>query len=131
MTNGRGGLLGPDLSNVANERSVKFLRESLTVAKPNIPIGYQPVRVMTVDGRTIRGVLRNEHNFSLQILGEDSKLHLLDRSEVKNIEYEQQSLMPTNYDKTLNESEMRDLLAYLSRLGDRGAAPRAGGRRRR
>ena len=55
MLNGRGGLLGPDLSNIAGERSVRFLQESLTKAKPHIPHGYQPVRVVTADGRQIRG----------------------------------------------------------------------------
>ena len=58
MLNGRGGLLGPDLSNIASERSVRFLQESLTTAKPHIPHGYQPVRVVTADGRQIRGVVK-------------------------------------------------------------------------
>jgi putative heme-binding domain-containing protein len=132
MTNGRGGLIGPDLTNIANERSVKFLRESLTVAKPHIPVGYQPVRIVTKDGQAIRGILRNEHNFSMQVLTADGKLHLLERDELSTIEYEKQSLMPTSYDKTLTGNEFRDLLAYLSRLGERGREPsQPGGRRRR
>lgn len=128
--NGRGGLLGPDLSNVANERSVAFLRESLTQSKPHIPAGYQPVRVATKDGRTIRGILRNEHNFSLQVLGDDSKLHLLDREEVASIDYGKESLMPSNYDKILTAAEFRDLLAFLSRQGVSGFEPVRTRRRR-
>ena len=112
-----GGLLGPDLSNIAAERSVRFLEESLTNAKPHIPHGYQPVRVVTADGRSIRGVLKNEHNFSLQLLDTDGKLHLLARDDVREIEYEKQSLMPADYDKTLSATELQDLLAFLSRQG--------------
>ena len=67
MMNGRGGLLGPDLSNIAGERSVRFLQESLTLRNRYIPSGYQPVQVVTIDGQKIHGVLRNEHNFSLQL----------------------------------------------------------------
>jgi len=132
MTNGRGGLLGPDLSNIATERSVKFLREALTVAKPHIPAGYQPVRIVTADGKAIRGILRNEDNFTLQVLDDSGKIHLLERGELRNIEYGRQSLMPANFGATLSAAEFRDLLAFLSRLGEPGRSPApAGGRRRR
>ena len=130
MVNGRGGLLGPDLSNIAGERSLRFLRESLTTAKPNIPPGYQPVLVQTTDGRRIRGVLKNEHNFSLQVLDTEGKLHLLTRDEVRDIAYDKRSLMPSNYDKTLSATELQDLLAILSRQGRRSEGD-TGGRRRR
>jgi len=122
MRGGRGGLLGPDLSNIAGERSARFIEESLTKAKPHIPRGYQPVRAVTADGQQIRGVLKNEHNFSLQLLDAQGKLHLLSRDEIRDIEYEKQSLMPTNYDKTLSAKELRDLLAFLSRQGRRSEA---------
>jgi len=132
MLNGRGGLLGPDLSNIASERSVRFLEESLTVAKPHIPAGYKPVRLLTVDGHSIRGVLKNEDNFSLQLLDTAGKLHLLSRDELREIEFEKQSLMPSDYDKKLTPQELRDLLAFLSRQGTQsGAASEAGPRRRR
>ena len=132
VVNGLGGIIGPDLSNIAGERSLKFLRESLTMAKTPIPAGYQPVRVETVDGRTIRGVVRNEHNFSLQLLDTSGKLHLFERSELRTVEYDKQSLMPSDYDKRLSEGEFQNLLAFLSRLGvpTEGSAP-TGGRRRR
>jgi cytochrome c oxidase cbb3-type subunit III len=130
MLNGRGGLLGPDLSNIAGERSYRFLLESLTVIKPHIPQGYQPVRVLTTDGRRIRGVVKNEHNFSLQLLDTDGKLHLLSREEVRDIEYDKQSLMPSNYGKILGAAELRDLLAFLSRQGRRSEGDLSGRRRR-
>jgi putative heme-binding domain-containing protein len=132
MLNGRGGLLGPDLSNIAAERNARFLRESLTTPKPHIPNGYQPVRVVTADGRRIRGLVRNEHNFSLQLLDTEGKLHLLARNDLRDIEYEKQSLMPTDYDKTLSATELRDLLAFLSRQARQPQGDtEAGGRRRR
>lgn len=129
MLTGRGGLLGPDLSNIAGERSLRFLEESLTQAKPNIPHGYQPVRIVTKDGKQIRGVVRNEHNFSLQVLDADGKLHLLERDELRDIQYEKHSLMPSNYDKTLTATELQDLLAFLSRQGTSNSS--SSGRRRR
>jgi putative heme-binding domain-containing protein len=132
MLNGRGGLLGPDLSNVAAQRNVRFLQDSLTTPKPHIPNGYQPVRVVTADGQRIRGLVRNEHNFSLQLLDTEGKLHLFARNDLRDVEYEKQSLMPSDYDKTLSATELRDLLAFLSRQARQPQGDtEAGGRRRR
>jgi len=109
---------------------VRFLRESLTTEKPNVPHGYQPVRILTTDGHRIRGILKNEQNFSLQVLDTGGKLHLLSREEVREMEYDKQSLMPSNYDKTLSASELEDLLAFLSRQGQRSDGDNSGRRRR-
>ena len=133
MLNGRGGILGPDLSNIAAERSTVFLREALTKPKPHPPAGFQPVRIVTVDGARIRGLVKNEHNFSMQVLGEDGKLHLLAREEIREVEYEKASLMPSDFGQTLKADEFQDLMAFLSRQGTRVEtdARQPGGRRGR
>jgi cytochrome c oxidase cbb3-type subunit III len=113
---GRGGLLGPDLSNLGGSRRVGQIRDALTVAKPHPPAGYRPVRVETRDGRTIEGVLKNEHNFSYQILGADERLHLVAASEIAKLERSPRSLMPSDFDRRLTAEEFRNLVAYLSRL---------------
>jgi putative heme-binding domain-containing protein len=115
MVNGRGGLLGPDLSNAGAERSLRFLEEALTKPKPNIPRGYRPVSLVTSDGQRVRGVLKNETNFSLQLLDSGGRLHLLLRDELRELQYEEQSLMPSDYDKQLAPAELEGLLAFLSR----------------
>ena len=60
--------------------------------------------------------MRNEDGFSLQLMDSAGKLHLLSNSEVRELTYDQHSLMPTDYDRRLSAQEMQDLLAYLSRL---------------
>src|SRR5581483_2330004 len=52
MIRGRGGISGPDLSNIGGERTLSAIRDSLTKRKLEIPSGYRPVEVITVDGRT-------------------------------------------------------------------------------
>ncbi|HYS45669.1 MAG TPA: hypothetical protein VEM35_04495, partial [Rhizomicrobium sp.] len=74
------------------------------------------VRITTADGKTVRGLLRNEDSFSLQVMGLDERLHLFDRAKVK-VAYEPKGLMPTDYDKKLSKTEFDNLLAYLTRLG--------------
>jgi putative heme-binding domain-containing protein len=112
----RGGLLGPNLTNLAAQMRLSEIRKALTVAKPHPPRGFQPVTVVTKDGKTIRGVLKNQHNFSFQILGDDDKLHLLVPEEIASIERPDASIMPSDVDKRLSPEEFQDLLAFLSRL---------------
>jgi cytochrome c oxidase cbb3-type subunit 3 len=115
MLLGRGGLLGPDLSNVGGERSLADLRQALTSPKPTIPLGYQPVRLTAISGDKVEGVVKNEDNFSLQVMDRSYRIHLLKRDEVEQIEYGNESLMPSNFSKTLSAVELQDLLAFLSR----------------
>lgn len=115
MIGGRGGLLGPNLSNIGARRTLRFLHESLTKTRPNIPRGYRPVMVVTSDGQSITGIIKNEDNFSLQVLDNQNKLHLLSRDELSRIEYGPESLMPSDYDRRLTPAELADLLAFLSR----------------
>lgn len=116
MINAHGGLLGPDLTNLGAELTTQRITESLTTAKPHAPDGYVPVTVRTTNGETIRGVLKNENNFSFQILGADDRLHMLIAEEIESMERSDVSLMPADYDQLLRTNEMRDLIAYLSRL---------------
>jgi putative heme-binding domain-containing protein len=131
VVRGRGGLLGPDLTNLGAEMSLSQIREALTVEKPHPPLGYRPLTVKTKDGRTISGVSKNEHNFSLQMMSDDNRLHLFSSDELETITYRQKSLMSTDYDKRLSETEFQNLLAFLSRLSFRDYDPNQRSRRNR
>src|SRR5262249_56016795 len=61
----------------------------------------------------VRGFVRNESNYDLQLQSLDGKIHLLRRQEVAELVRETTSLMP---ELKANEEEARNLLAYLSRL---------------
>ena len=122
MVRGRGGWVGPDLSNIGSELTPPQIEQALRDPGGAPPLrdrggrGSAPVyRAVTVklgDGRIIRGIAKNESGFDLQLLGTDGKLHLLLKYEVAEIVREK-SLMP-KVEATPNE--IRDLVAYLSRL---------------
>jgi len=112
MVRGRGGLLGPDLSNVASTRSVESILESLKVPSALIEPGYAGVSVVTLDGRRISGILKNESNYSIQIQDAGGKFHLFSKTELKELVRRRKSLMP---DPSLSEPELQNLLAFLSR----------------
>jgi len=129
MINGKGGLSGPDLSNVAGVRKYTSIVDALTKAQHRVATDggthaealfpmttYQPVRVTMLDGKVINGILRNEDSFTLQVFGSDNQLYLLDRDKAKEVFYIPESVMPTDYDKRLTATEFQDLMAYLTRL---------------
>lgn len=114
MLQGRGGLLGPDLSNVGGERSLNFIRDALTKSAPPEK-GYRPVKVVLTAGGSLEGIARNEDSFSLQLLSRDGRLHLLTSEEIGKVDRGDSSLMPKNYNRLLDAAEFQDLLAFLSR----------------
>ena len=133
MIRGKGGVVGPELTSIADMRKTASIVDALTSPlyrvqgdggaiprKLEPPNNYQVVRVTLADGRTIRGVLKNEDSISLQLLGvDDSRLHLLDRTKLKEVVYEPASLMPRDYDKRLTPEEFQDLVAFLTRQSRR------------
>lgn len=130
MVGGKGGILGPELSAIADLRKTASIVDALTNPQYRVhgdggaiprklepPNDYAVVRVTLPDGRTLRGVVKNENSISMQILGvDDSRLHLLDRRTLRDIQYEKTSLMPRDYKTRLSEQEFEDLLAFLTRL---------------
>ena len=139
MIDGKGGLVGPDLSDIAGIRKASSIIDALTKPEHKVfgvggsrqvvlrPLGtYQPVTVTIADGETVDGVLLNQDNFSIEIMGKDSQLHLFDRTKVKVV-IGTKSLMPTDYDKRLAPDEFKDLLAFLTHQGTKPTPPPARG----
>jgi putative heme-binding domain-containing protein len=136
MANGKGSIRGPDLTGVANRMRTPAIVASLTTdtGRTLPPGGYQSYQltplqtwpmatVVTADGKTIKGLVRNEDSYSMQILGNDEQLHLLQRSKLKSVTYDPKRVMPSDYDKRLTKAEFDDMLAYVTRLGKPNAAP--------
>jgi putative heme-binding domain-containing protein len=129
MVQGRGGRLGPELTRVGAARSVAYLTESirqpdkdlsLGMIDPNnhyvYPLEYETVTAVTQDGQRVIGVARNEDAFSLQLLGQDEKLHLFLKKDLREVIHERRSLMPAYTERLLTNAELQNLLAYLTGL---------------
>ncbi len=117
---GKGGLIGPDLSNIGAERSVAQLTEA--IRNPGATPRYRHVRALTHSGQIVDGVMKNDSTYSIQILDLRGIYHLLLKSDLQEIVYYKESLMPPS---TLPEKDFQKLLAYLSRqVVQMGANPR-------
>ena len=73
------------------------------------------------DGRRVRGAMKNQDVFSIQIMDARERLQGYLKSALKDVVYEKDSLMPAYGPDRLNESQLNDLVGYLTTL--REAAP--------
>jgi len=134
MIRGRGGYPGPDLTDIGALRTVFQLREALLKPSARIADGYEGVTVTLADGSTIRGVAKNNNNYSIQILDSKGELHLIAKDKVRDTLFRKGSLMPEDYGKRLTSDEVANVLAFLSRQsvrppGEREPVRTRGGRR--
>jgi cytochrome c oxidase cbb3-type subunit 3 len=122
---GRGGMLGPDLSNIGASRPVDQIREALLDPDADGFRGYQGVTAITKDGRTIEGVARTRTNYAVVILDKTGNLHALRTGDLRDLKFAQHSPMPS-YKQRLSPEELTNVIAYLSRLSVRPYTETAG-----
>ncbi len=110
---GAGGFIASDLSSYGRARPAEEIRDA--IVKPGQPSNDSrgTVTIVTRDGQTLTGVLRNEDNFSLQLQSLDGAFHLFMKSEVASVSRDRNSLMPADYGSTLSASELNDLVSFL------------------
>jgi putative heme-binding domain-containing protein len=121
---GRGGLLGPDLSDVGATRALAQLRDAILDPDADGAPNYRGVTVTLKDGTTLRGVARNRTNYSLDMRDAQGNLHAILMGDVVEMSLTKGSPMPKDYGKRLSLQELDDVLAYLSRQSMRPAEPK-------
>jgi len=112
----KGGSIGPDLSRAGRQRSAAYIRASVLTPDADLTPGYATITVVTRDGRKIVGVERGLDNFSGQLMDLSGNYYSFLKEDVSSMQREFRSLMPSTYGQLLSESEINDLLAYLSTL---------------
>jgi putative heme-binding domain-containing protein len=113
--NGKGPRSAPDLSDIGAIRSPAALQRSLREpSSAMLPIN-RPVRIVTKDGRTIRGRRLNEDTYSVQLIDDQERLVSLMKADLREYEVGTSSPMPS-FAKTFNGDELADMVAYLLTL---------------
>lgn len=126
---GRGGALGPDLTDIGLRRGASYLRTALTNPKANVPEGFRvyqadrsipenfvQVGLVTKDGQRITGVRLNEDAFSIQVRDISNRVHSFFKSELIELhKYWGKSPMP-GYADVFSKEELDDIVAYLVSL---------------
>jgi len=122
MVRGRGGILGPDLSNLGRERRTVQIEQVLRVRGSHAGPGNEarggtsqrakPVSIRMRDGRVLRGLTKYESPFDLGLQTLEGRYLSISRSDVREIVADA-SLVP---DIQATSDQMQNLLAYLTRL---------------
>jgi len=112
---GRGGDVGPDLSQIAAMKDRNYLLEAVLQPSAQIAKGFETVTVALEDGRLMSGVLRGEDDATLQLVTPEGKLLTIDKSTIDE-RASGPSAMPDTVAKFLTKSELRDLIEYLATL---------------
>jgi putative heme-binding domain-containing protein len=118
MMKGEGGFIASDLSNYVSGRRPAEIREVIVNPAKNLDPRKSAMVMTTSEGKSYRGVVRNEDNFSVQLQTLDGVFHLFSKAELRSCEYESHPLMPEDYGTRLTRSEIDDLISYL--LGSAG-----------
>jgi len=113
IVEGKGGVIGPDLSSVALRLSSAQIREALRHARSSE--GFQQVMVKTLTDGSVEGMLKNQDNFSLQIMTLQGDLVSLPRREVMSLRFESAIKTAADGVNSLGTEDMQNLLAYLDR----------------
>lgn len=128
IVHGEGGNFGPELTAIGAHRAPDYLRQAIVDPAATLPRGvmafpghgfseYLPVRLVTRDGREVRGLRVNEDTFTIQIRDAGNQIYSFRKADLQTLDKQiGQSLMP-EFKSKIAGSDLDDLVAYLSGLG--------------
>lgn len=108
----KGGKIGPELTNYQRDNLGTML---ISIINPNAEIreGFQYYMVQTKDGRSLSGFLVERDAQILVLRGLEGEDITLRQSEIKDLQPIGRSLMPEGLLENLDDTQLRDLFAYL------------------
>jgi cytochrome c oxidase cbb3-type subunit III len=127
IVDGKGGNLGPDLTDIGFMRGPSYLRQAIVDPGAALPKGvlqipsrgyaeYLPLRIVTKQGGEVRGIRVNEDTFTIQVRDQAGKFYSLRKTDLELLEKQTgKSLMPS-FANRLTPAELTDLVAYLASL---------------
>lgn len=128
MVEGKGGRLGPDLTDVGTARATDYIVDSVrnpsrrlaqgvAEAMKEFPQEYETITVVTPEGKRVTGVALNEDSFTVQMMDVDEKIYLFEKDKLSSFQKSRESLMPPYDAKLLSDQELDDIMAFLLTRG--------------
>jgi putative heme-binding domain-containing protein len=114
---GRGGTLGPDLSEIGSRRSLGNLQRSVLNPNEEVSADYWTLRARTQAGQSLSGIRLNEDTHSLQFR-DKTGLRSVFKKDLAEHEIVKTSPMPSFKGK-LSDRDFEDLIAYLAARTER------------
>ena len=116
---GKGGDLGPDLSQVGKKYKPAELLESLLKPSLKIDPKFATYQVITIDGKVYSGLLLNKENdpVTLRVLQQGKPTTIrIPKDDIDQLSMQRKSLMPDRMLRDLTAQQAADLVAFLSSL---------------
>ncbi len=110
---GRGGDLGPDLSNVGKSKDRNQLISSLFYPSAEISPEWQGWFIKLKDGTLHQGRQIDVGGNSIKLYTQAEGFINLDKEDIESYGMIKESLMPEGLEKRLSDQDIRDLLTYL------------------
>ncbi len=109
--------IGPDLGSIGASAPVDYIVESLLEPSKKIKEGYKSSSITTENGDFYQGSIIFEDAEKITIKTATGAEISLQKSNIKSQETSQVSMMPAGLTDALSETELIDLLKYLTELG--------------
>jgi putative heme-binding domain-containing protein len=113
---GQGGVVGPDLSNIGAQYSRDELAHSVLYPSAKIFSGYEPIVVATADGRVVTGILKSETAEAIEIVDAEAQTIRIVVEQIEDRRRGDVSLMPSGLAEGLSKDDFSSLIAYLTSL---------------
>lgn len=117
--NRAGGQVGPELSAVGGSSPTDYIVNS--ILNPSLAVKEQFVTRLfeTVDGKVLTGIVIDRDETRVRIRDAQGKTIAIPTADIEE-EVEGKSMMPTGLTKFLTQSELLDLIRFISELGKPG-----------
>lgn len=111
-----GKSLGPDLTSVASRFTQKEVIESILYPSHIVSDQYRTEKVLTLDGRVVKGMVTRQPDGSLLVRDSELKENVIAQQDVDEVQPSKKSLMPGGLIDELTAAEIRDLMTYMGYL---------------
>ncbi len=110
---GKGALVGPQLDGVG-KRGVERLCEDILDPHRNVDTAFRMSVLITDDDRVLSGLVKEQTDGSLQVIGQDGKSTQISAAAVTQRRDSTKSVMPENFVEVLNDSDLSAILKFLT-----------------
>jgi putative heme-binding domain-containing protein len=109
---GEGKQVGPNLDGIGN-RGIDRILEDVLAPNRNVDVAFRTTTVVTDEGKAYSGLLKELEGNRVSIIDSMAKETILQTDVIEERKASTSSPMPSNVGETFNESQLRDLIAYL------------------
>jgi putative heme-binding domain-containing protein len=108
-----GGSTGPELTHIGESRTARDLLESILYPSLSFVRSYEPMVIITEDGKTTNGVIIDETEEEYVLATGPDEQARVKRADVEQLVPSTVSIMPAGLDKQLTPQELADLVVFM------------------